>query len=231
MESHSNTNSVSKQSISFRTVAKFFFDLKEFIILLIFLISLAQSPFQKPEITVFYEINQSYRPYNSLAILDSLTMKISDEKADIETLRNYLTSNEYMLIDIRNNTNELISQVDLKVNNVNKITGIAMHTSSSVLKVLTDSLVQYVLHPDNTLSFSNFRSLPPKAKLSFVIWGSFVKTFFTNQVHLESTAKSSEIKIIQKVTGISVFIEDNLVGIAIIVCMFSLLIGLRRLRN
>lgn len=201
-----------------KPAVRLLYSLKEFLLLVVFYFTLMATPFGEPQLRITYESILLAPPVSSLSNKETLTQEYQD----------LVNARELVKVEITNTSTKPISDIDMQVR-AYSVPAVSLFSNSSRLMDSAAELMEYKRRSPEIISFPNFKTLPPKAYVRILLWGDLLEGFWTDPIQVLSDADSVDISAAREVSGVPLFVADNLVFIGLLFASYLLLVGLRRL--
>ncbi len=207
-------------------VYQFSKNLRELLLVVLFWLTVAKSPFGKPTIELCYRLDRLYPPVATESRIKKTTGKTGEENP----LSPLINSRDLLRIRIWNNSSEAIRNVDLQIEAFS-IADIAVSSNSSHIMSDRIKLATFEISENFVARFPNFTSIPPRAEIEMLIWGDICTLIWGKPVQIFSSAKTVNVVEEGMVSGIRLFVARNISVLTIFLAIALLLLGLKRYRR
>ncbi len=210
-----------------KTVFGYAKNLREIVLVLFFYFGFAR--FSRPALEVTYQVDRLYPP---IAAADHIKNAGERESADGNTpnvLSQLVNSRDILRVTIRNTSSDSIDELDLQVDGFT-VADVALHSDSSRIMADRQKLAAFEISDNFTIRFPNLKSIPPKARMTMILWGDFHTFLWRGPVRLSAATKSVTVRAQGTTSGVRLFVADHLSLLGIFLAVGLLLLGLRRFR-
>jgi len=202
-------------------------NLREFWFLVLLVVAAIRFPFARPELDIEYRVERLYPPVLLSALYASNEPGSLTDSNDPNGLSAFLNSRDMLRLTIENNASHAIENIDLQIDAF-AVTGVAFHSNSSSLMDESSEMSTFEVLDNFAVKFPNVTTIPSKAKVHMLVWGDLETFMWGPPVRIECTTDRIRIREQGLVSGLPLFIGQNVFLLAIIVAVGFLLIGLRR---
>lgn len=206
---------------------------QELITLAVFYFTIVGFQLGRPDVSVTYDL-QDIAPAagmsRTLATQAQNSAKGAAPSAIDSEVERLIKSPNILRVEIVNSTHARIDDFEITINGVETAADAALASSSPSMNENASNLALFKLS-DATLSFPNLKTLPPRARITLLVWGKITPAIFAEPVRVSAAAPRIHISERRTISGFGLFIARNAGALTFVLLIYFLLTTMSRVRS
>ncbi|HEX9751038.1 MAG TPA: hypothetical protein VGB22_07135 [candidate division Zixibacteria bacterium] len=180
--------------------------------------------FTPPDLSITYQMLDTIKPVHTKTAWDTASNSIPDSLSTLkQQISKFLGVTQILRVTFENNSRMTITDIALSLRLAREITDCAVESRDLLLIKRQSEICTYAEREDGSFVFESIGELPPHAGFVLTIWGSFGSREQPAPIDVSSSANSNSVRRASLITGVGLYLAENLFSLTVTFIFFIVL--------